>query len=171
MSRAYRMKRKQEKRRRQRTEKRQWLREQHRQYGWAGPAWGADDDENDSWKLSARLQEIWQPYEELIRDERSADFIISMAASAWTLTVFEAEKRADLLEAMLQENCGEDPAFHQTAHAMITTMMQRKLRLFPDDRRAILDYRCRYDAEGGGLHLVVIGTLVPEGASCASATA
>lgn len=96
-------------------------------------------------KVSASLAEVIDPY---IKDGMPLEQFrkcLLLGVIAWNCTVLPEDKAQDLMREVLQET---DPSLRQDVQDVVTALRQRKLRLFPEDRRLISDAEGRKQADG-----------------------
>jgi hypothetical protein len=103
----------------------------------------------NSAKLSLRLLEVVEPFcdDEMPLDARRA--AITAAAAAWNVASAPRELQSELLESVITES--HDPDLI----AVMLALIERKLALYPEDRRMVGNFDLVQDGED--VRLVVAG--------------
>jgi hypothetical protein len=86
--------------------------------------------------------------------------VFDMAVAAWNLAIMPEDARksamADLFDDLMKN---QKATVRQDLDNLIAEMIARKLELFPNNRRYIVDFQL--EGEGERFHLSVASTLAP----------
>ncbi len=111
-------------------------------------------------KMSEVLEEFVEPYLPEANGLEQQQMVFEMAIIAWNLAILPAHKRQSALEDMFNNLMKDKRAIvKRDLNNLIDEMVQRKLELFPNNRRYIIDFQLE-DA-GDQFHLSVASTLAP----------
>ena len=107
-------------------------------------------------KISACLIELILPYLPEEASIRAWQAGVALAATAWNLTALPASVRDQEIARMLRQEAGalEDPFFLAD---LLQLLITRKLRLYPDDPRLVLNWEVR--KAGSRVHVTAMATL------------
>ncbi|MCP4358112.1 MAG: hypothetical protein GY796_08880 [Chloroflexi bacterium] len=113
----------------------------------------------DQIKLSEAIQELVALYRHEANTEAAYDKLIGMAVLAWNTTLMSPDKQAESLNFI--QNLEDDPEMQKIILEIVQELMVRKLALYPDVDRIIVDYQVT--DVGHSFHLSIISS-IPEGA-------
>jgi hypothetical protein len=111
-------------------------------------------EETEGPKLSAQILDLIEPYKSLATTSDAFEKLVVLGVVAWNAALLEGEERQALMEASVKavvDTAG--PQTRPDTQASLDRLLQRKLSLFPDDRRYIVDYRLT--EAGPDIHLAV----------------
>lgn len=106
-------------------------------------------------KMSDMLHVLIEPYEDAADTKGAYTNLVGLATLAWNTAVLPPEKLDESLAFL--DKMYPDAEDKQIAQSMLMEMMKRKLELFPDVNRMIVDFTIT-DAHDGW-HLEVASTL------------
>lgn len=110
-------------------------------------------------KMSEVLEEFVEPYLFEVHGPERRQMVFDMAVVAWNLAIMpEAERKsamADLFDDLMKN---QKAVVRQDLDNLIAEMITRKLELFPNNRRYIVDFQL--EGDGDQFHLSVASTLV-----------
>ena len=92
---------------------------------------------NDGIKMSEVLEEFVKPYRELAETEEAYRNLITVAAIAWNVTLFNKKERLSWLDKQLL-TLPEDE--REVGREIIEELVVRKERFFSQYRRMIIDF-------------------------------
>jgi hypothetical protein len=102
-------------------------------------------------KLSTRLSEVIRPFIANNDTVETLTVLITIGVIAWNLALLPAKERAEETARVLEEaHRSESTAIPAS---LLYDLIERKLRLFRDDRRFIADFKV--EGKGSKLHIVV----------------
>jgi hypothetical protein len=111
-------------------------------------------------KMSEVLEDFVEPYLDAADDRHYQEMLYSIAVIAWNLALVPNGEREEMLDEAIREGVrSDDPADQQEAKEMINELIERKLSLFTDNQRFILDFQLL--DTGDTLQLSVASTLPP----------
>lgn len=143
-------------RRRQQFDAMSLLRDLQR-YGLAGPLNSAitwDEPE----KMSAVILDFAQPYIEKYGDDFNKLYkLVSLAIMVWNISLLPEEDHKDAIEKMAAVFGEDDPEAKQAGILIIKSLLDRKRRLFADNKRVIMNYELT-TLEDGTPNLTVMST-------------
>jgi len=97
---------------------------------------------------SEPLLAVAQPLLERSDDMEEARLAVQAAAMAWNLALEPQESREALIRQLAEEACYDDPRERSRAKRTLRMLVDRKLALFPDDGRVIVDFDLTETPEG-----------------------
>jgi len=104
-------------------------------------------------KMSEVLLDFVRPHLDLAQNDEQQRKAIALAVLAWNVALLPPEKHAEEIDQIVSGF----PDVAEEMRTLMQAMVQRKLMLFPDHRRVILNYEIA-DLGGSQLHLSVIST-------------
>jgi len=107
-------------------------------------------------KMSESILHLAEPLLDLSMDEEKA---VSLATIAWNLSLVPNDERGSTLEKLLRPVAEKDPEMEREMRGMLKDLVERKLELYPDDRRMILGHEIA--GAGDDIMLNVVSTLMP----------
>jgi len=105
-------------------------------------------------KVSEMLAELAEPWLDEARNDDQRRTIIGMAVLAWNMAVLPESERWEGMSPEFGEMLGEP------GKTVLKGMIARKLALYPEETRAVLDYEITGD--GGHMRVDVVCPLPPE---------
>ena len=104
-------------------------------------------------KVSEMLMELAEPWLNEVRHDDQRKRVIGMAALAWNMTTFPEPERWEGMSPEISEK------LEKSGKAILEEMIARKLALYPEETRPILDY----EITGGGesMRVEVVFSLLP----------
>lgn len=115
---------------------------------------------NERRKMSENILHLAEPLLEHSENEEGA---LSLATIAWNLSLIPEDERGSMLEKLLRQAAETDPEMEHGMRVLLMDLVERKLELYPDDRRMILGHELSQTGENSKLN--VVSTLIPpEGA-------
>ncbi len=111
-------------------------------------------------KVSERILELVQPYQIGVSTEESLRKLMETAVIAWNIALEPAERHSAAIEELISGLHISDAQVIQDGRRILTALVRRKLDLFPDDRRLVLNDHV--DITANGFHFDVITTELPE---------
>jgi hypothetical protein len=115
---------------------------------------------NESRKMSENILHLAEPLLEHSENEEGA---LSLATIAWNLSLIPEDERGPMLEKLLRPAAEKDPEQERGMRVLLRDLVERKLELYPDDRRMILGHELAKTGEDSMFN--VVSTLMPpEGA-------
>jgi hypothetical protein len=108
-------------------------------------------------KISQRLIQIAKPYLTAGDSLDECEKELSLASTAWNLSLFPADSREEQMRKSLQCLAALDPEDRQLITEHIRDLVRRKEQFFPEDRRMI----AKVDVllEGGSLRVLVMSEI------------
>ncbi|MEM9486592.1 MAG: hypothetical protein AAGA83_23200 [Cyanobacteria bacterium P01_F01_bin.116] len=114
----------------------------------------------DEVKMSDVLEEFAEPYLPESDELEQHKMVYEMAIIAWNLAVIPKNQRQSALDELFKDLMKGKPATaRQDLNDLMDEMVARKLALFPNNRRYILDFQL--EDTGDQFHLSVASTLEP----------
>jgi len=110
-------------------------------------------------RVSELIEELAEPWLEFIEDDDQGKGIIELAMIAWNIALLPEDEIEDNIAWFIDEMQVEDPADCVLIEMMLVGLIERKLMLFPDVRRYIVDYEMVVVDDT--LQLVVASTVSP----------
>lgn len=110
-------------------------------------------------KMSDMLDELVEPFADEADTEGAYTNLITIGVIAWNTAVLPRDQLDESL-AILKSNFPDKEDF-DTAQGLLFELMKRKLELFPDEQRLVVDFSLTQ--ENDSWHLQVASTLPPEG--------
>ena len=115
---------------------------------------------SESRKMSKNILHLAEPLLEHSEDEEGA---LSVATIAWNLSLIPEDERGPKLEKLLRPAAKKVPEIERGMRVLLKDLVERKLELYPDDRRMILGHELARTGEDTMFN--VVSTLMPpEGA-------
>jgi hypothetical protein len=108
-------------------------------------------------KMSEVLEDFAAPYLDQATTFDAYDRVFTAAVVAWNAALVSAAKRQEVIDIALAKIPAEERG-HAELRAFLQELIHRKERLYPRNRRAILDYLLT-PLPDGGFHLNVVSTL------------
>ena len=87
--------------------------------------------------MSRALVKVMDPYQSECQTLDAYKALVALTALAWNLSTFPAEQQEKELKETLSKVSRSDRI---TVHEMLLFLLRRKNRLFPSDRRLVVDY-------------------------------
>jgi hypothetical protein len=116
--------------------------------------------EPEDWKLSTRILEIAKPLTDKAVDNDEFEAMVRMAALCWNVALLPADQQEQRLRSLIATMARDQPeGFADEAKAWAQVLVDRRRKLFGNDRRTIVDYTM--ERAGGSLRLHVVGGLTP----------
>jgi hypothetical protein len=112
---------------------------------------------DESRKMSESILHLAEPLLEHSMDEERA---LSLAAIAWNLSLIPEDERGPMLEKLLRQAAETDPEIERGLRVLLKDLVERKLELYPDDRRMILGHELAQTGED--MMLNVVSTIMPQ---------
>ncbi len=109
-------------------------------------------------KMSEVLEEFIEPFKGQWQTEEDLNKLLGVAVIAWNAALLPEGEREEFIEQTLQSAPAEVRA---DLHTILMELIRRKLALFADIQRSIIDYELTWRPTGP--HLNVLSTLVPPG--------
>ncbi len=109
-------------------------------------------------KMSEALEELVEPYFDSTADRRSLETLLSMGALAWNLAIVPTEDRQELFDTAFQAATKSQDADIAEGKALVETLIERKEKLFPENRRMIMSFELKYTG-GGDYQISVASTM------------
>jgi len=116
-------------------------------------------------KLSERIRKLVEPCLDDVQDDEQACRLIDVAVLAWNLTQFPADERRERVEEVAWRLSSGDPGMYATGLSLFTSLIERKLALFPRDERMVASYELLPTKQGWRLNVVALVPPGPEGGS------
>lgn len=115
--------------------------------------------EPDDWKLSTRILEIAKPLTDNAVDNDAFEVIVRMAVLCWNVALLPPDQQEQRLRSVIDETTAkrEPEGFASEAQAWGRVLLDRKRKLFRNDRRTVVDYTI--ERIGNSLRLHVIAGL------------
>ena len=111
-------------------------------------------------KMSDVLEEFIEPYLPEADELEKRQMLFEMAIIAWNLAIMPEHKRQSALDELFKDLMKGKPATaKRDLNSLMDEMVARKLELFPNNRRYILDFQL--EDIGDQFHLSVASTLAP----------
>lgn len=119
------------------------------------PYWEPED-----WKLSTRILEIAKPLTDKAVDNDQFEAMVRMAALCWNIALLPADQQEQKLRSLVETMAkGEPEDFANELKTWGQVLLDRKRKLFGNDRRIAVDYTI--ERVGGSLRLHVVTNLTP----------
>ena len=104
-------------------------------------------------KMSAVLIDFAEPLFEFTADR---DIVCQIAMIAWNLAIIAKSERGQMLEEAIKELSGEDYKVEVDFRTLLTVMIQRKIMLYPNNKRLMLNYSISGQKENAKLHVASV---------------
>lgn len=117
-------------------------------------------------KMSEVLEEFIEPYLEPTHDVIMVRRIMGVAALAWNAALLPEGERGETIARVISSSIpGATPDEQADFRAVFDEMIERKLKYFAGNDRAVLDFEVRDPGPGEELQISVVSTLsgVPRG--------
>jgi hypothetical protein len=112
-------------------------------------------------KMSEVLEEFVDPYLAFAETRKQRQKLFEIAVLAWNLALISKDERQQMLDKAIEEGITQnDPLARQNTREILTEMIERKERLFPDNQRCIVEFQLQ-DA-GENFRLLVASTPVTQ---------
>jgi hypothetical protein len=117
--------------------------------------------EPEDWKLSTRILEIAKPLTDKAVDNDEFETMVRMAALCWNIALLPADQQEQRLRSLIDETMAkhEPQGFVSEAQAWGRVLLDRKRKLFGNDRRMVVDYTM--ERVGGSLRFHVVAGFAP----------
>ncbi|MEA5464718.1 hypothetical protein [Leptothoe sp. PORK10 BA2] len=114
-------------------------------------------------KMSEVLEDFAEPYLPETNSLERRRMVFDMAIVAWNLAIMPEHQRQPALDKLFNDlmKGNKKEILKRDLNDLIEEMVERKLELFPNNRRYILD--CQLENIGDQFHLSVASTLAPSG--------
>jgi uncharacterized membrane-anchored protein YjiN (DUF445 family) len=110
-------------------------------------------------KMSEVLQVFVDPYLKSVTNSSQRETLFDIAVMAWNLSLTPENERQSLVEEMLEQLAQRgDLLAQQEMREIIEELITRKLELFPDNRRLIVEFHLQETRNK--FHLSVASTLM-----------
>lgn len=97
--------------------------------------------------------------EPLLEHSENVESVLSLAIIAWNLSLIPEDERGPMMEKLLQQAAEKDPELERGMRVLLKDLVQRKIELYPDDLRMILDHELTQTGENSMFN--VVSTLLP----------
>ncbi len=109
-------------------------------------------------KMSEVLETLVEPYLEVSDDYQERLILFQIATIAWNLTLLPESEQQSAMKALLKQAAKDiDPLAEKEMKNFVNELMARKLELFSDNQRYIVDFELK--DTGNNFHLSVASTL------------
>jgi hypothetical protein len=105
-------------------------------------------------KVSEILMEFAEPWLDQVETDDQRRKVIGMAVLAWNMARLADSDRPDRNDSEIAEKLGE------AGMSILNEMIGRKVALYPEERRVILDFE--FTADSGRMRVDVVTSLSPE---------
>jgi uncharacterized membrane protein (UPF0182 family) len=106
--------------------------------------------------MSDAISKLIEPYKDDAPDYNSFNNLVTFACIAWNTSILPEEKREEALRKMLKIIPGTLKDRHDIS-ALLTELMERKRKLFPNVSRMIMEYKVT--DQGNNFHIAIASTL------------
>ncbi len=106
--------------------------------------------------MSDAISKIIAPYKQDASEYKAFKSLVTLACTAWNLSIQPINEREDLLEKIL-ESLRPDKESISVTRGLIKELIVRKQRLFPNVNRRIIDFKVT--DLGNDFHIAVASTL------------
>ena len=110
--------------------------------------------------MSDAISQIIKPYANDAPDYNSFNNLVTFACIAWNTSVLPEDQRNEALGKMVDVIPGKMEDRFDTL-ALLTELMERKRKLFPNIRRMIMEYKVT--DRGNDFHIAIASTLEKKG--------
>jgi hypothetical protein len=116
---------------------------------------GASYWEPEDWKLSTRIVKIAKPLTDEAVDDDQFEAMVRLAAACWNVALLPPDQQEQKLRSLVETMAkGEPEDFANELKAWGQVLLDRKRKLFGNDRRMAVDYTI--ERVGGSLRLHVV---------------
>jgi hypothetical protein len=105
-------------------------------------------------KMSEVLLDFVEPYRDLVGTDEALRKLLTVAMVAWNAALLPPSDREELIASTTQAH---PPEMREDYRAILEPLIQRKLAVFPANRRGIVNFDLSMGASGP--HLLVTSTL------------
>jgi hypothetical protein len=110
-------------------------------------------------KMSEVLEDFIEPYLDMATNFHDRKTLVGIAVTAWNLALMPASKRQPLLKKFILDLVGKrDSRTSQDIKDIINELIDRKLEIFPDNQRFIVEFQLQETRDQ--FHLSVASTLM-----------
>ncbi|MCI0552945.1 MAG: hypothetical protein L0287_18490 [Anaerolineae bacterium] len=110
--------------------------------------------------MSDAISQLIKPYRDDAPDYNSFNNLVTFACIAWNTSILPEEKRDEALAKMVDVIPGRMEDRFDTL-ALLTELMERKRKLFPDITRMIMEYKVT--DQGNNFHIAIASTMEKKG--------
>lgn len=107
-------------------------------------------------KLSARILELAEPYKDLTETDEAIRMLIDTAVLAWNIAIKPEDEHPAEIEETLKCLRAPDAKTLADGREILAAMVRRKLKLFPSDRRFVVNHQLTMGAENANLRVVAL---------------
>ena len=107
--------------------------------------------------MSDAIWKLIEPYKHDAPTYGAFRTLVTFACTAWNASILPADKQSDLIDKILSATSTKTTEDRLDIFALITALMERKKRLFPDVSRMILEFKVT--DIGDGFHIAVASTM------------
>jgi hypothetical protein len=112
-------------------------------------------------KMSEVLQVFVEPYLEVLKSHSQRETFLDIAVTAWNLSLSPKNERQPLVDEMIEKLAASSYRHAQRdMKEILEELISRKLELFPDNRRLIVEFH--FQETGNSFHLSVASTMMNE---------
>jgi hypothetical protein len=116
-------------------------------------------NQGEAVKMSEVLENFVSPYTDVAYNKQGLEMLFSMGILAWNIALMPEEKRIEMVnQAFSATMPNEDPESVAVGKNLVTELIERKERLFADNRRMIMNFELQYVARGD-YHISVASTM------------
>ncbi|MBC8335958.1 MAG: hypothetical protein ISR59_00065 [Anaerolineales bacterium] len=92
-------------------------------------------------KVSERIQKLIEPNQDMGSTLHAYKNLVGMACMAWTTATLPKNKENELISQFVQSMPETEKGIRKDITLFIKKLIKRKKKLFPNDNRAIIEYR------------------------------
>lgn len=108
--------------------------------------------------MSEVLEAFVEPYLDVVDSHTAREKLFMTAVAAWNLALMPAKQRSTLIKELIAASVDKnDRLTQQDMREILNEMVARKLDLFPDNKRFIVNFQLQETK--GKFHLSVASTL------------